>query len=249
MEVHSHSHTERKKFTHYLWEFLMLFLAVTLGFFVENQREHLTEHQRAKTYAASLYEDLKKDTARLNYVSQNNNNIAGQLDTLCMLVKENNRQNITTGMLYFYANSVTKVEYFSSSNATIEQLKGSGNLRIMGSKLAYKISEYDKMIRELEKEYGLSKVEFAKMEDLHFKMIDVYYSEKMFGNRPEEPRDSAFKVNDLPISSDPEMMKEYIGWLKFESNIYRYQARRYMSSLKDSATELITILKKEYHLQ
>ena len=28
MEVHAHTHTERKQWTHYLWEFLMLFLAV-----------------------------------------------------------------------------------------------------------------------------------------------------------------------------------------------------------------------------
>ena len=48
MEVHTHTHTARKKWTHYFWEFLMLFLAVTLGFFVENQREHLIEHGREK---------------------------------------------------------------------------------------------------------------------------------------------------------------------------------------------------------
>lgn len=51
MEVHTH--TERKRWTHYLWEFLMLFLAVTLGFFVENQREHYVEHQRAQVYMQS----------------------------------------------------------------------------------------------------------------------------------------------------------------------------------------------------
>ena len=28
MEVHARTHTERKKITHYIWEFLMLFLAV-----------------------------------------------------------------------------------------------------------------------------------------------------------------------------------------------------------------------------
>ena len=48
MEVHHHSHTPRKKWTHYFWEFLMLFLAVTLGFFVENQREHYIENLREK---------------------------------------------------------------------------------------------------------------------------------------------------------------------------------------------------------
>ena len=248
MEVHHHSHTSRNKWTHYFWEFLMLFLAITLGFLVENQREHFVEHQRAKIYAVNLYEELKKDTARLNSVIHRNVEIAGQLDTFCILVKEKNRQNITTGMLYFYANSVTQVEYFSSSNATIEQLKGSGNLRIMGNVLAYKISEYDKMIRELEKEYDLSKVEFAKMEDLHFKMIDVYLSEKMFANR-EDPRDSVFRVNDLPVTNDPELMRAYTGWLKFESNIYLYQVQRYLSPLRDSATHLLAILQKEYRIK
>lgn len=28
MEVHAHSHTPRRKWTHYLWEFIMLFLAI-----------------------------------------------------------------------------------------------------------------------------------------------------------------------------------------------------------------------------
>ena len=31
MEVHAHTHTARKKWTHYFWEFLMLFLATGLS--------------------------------------------------------------------------------------------------------------------------------------------------------------------------------------------------------------------------
>ena len=65
MEVHQHTHTPRKKFTHYLWEFLMLFLAVFCGFLAENQREHMVEHQREKQYMASMLEDLVTDTAEL----------------------------------------------------------------------------------------------------------------------------------------------------------------------------------------
>ena len=62
MEVHAHSHTARKKWTHYLWEFLMLFLAITLGFFVENQREHYIENLREKQYAKALYSELSDDS-------------------------------------------------------------------------------------------------------------------------------------------------------------------------------------------
>ena len=68
MEVHHHAHTARKKWTHYFWEFLMLFLAVFCGFLAEYQLEHKIEKDRAKQYVYSLYEDLKTDTARLNFL-------------------------------------------------------------------------------------------------------------------------------------------------------------------------------------
>src|SRR5258705_6205434 len=66
MEVHAHTHTQRKKWTHYFWEFLMLFLAVFAGFLAENQREHIVERQREKQYMQSLLSDLAADTARFN---------------------------------------------------------------------------------------------------------------------------------------------------------------------------------------
>ena len=66
MEVHHHSHTARKKWVHYFWEFLMLFLAVFCGFLAENIREHRIEQHRAKQFALSLLNDLKEDTAALN---------------------------------------------------------------------------------------------------------------------------------------------------------------------------------------
>src|SRR6185503_7188034 len=66
MEVHSHTNTSRKKWTHYFWEFLMLFLAVFCGFLAENFREHQVEKNRAKQYIRSFFQDLKNDTATLN---------------------------------------------------------------------------------------------------------------------------------------------------------------------------------------
>ncbi len=50
MEVHHHPHTSRKKWTHYFWEFLMLFLAVFCGFLAEYQLEHKIEKDREKQF-------------------------------------------------------------------------------------------------------------------------------------------------------------------------------------------------------
>src|SRR3954464_7820493 len=64
MEVHKHPHhvTHKKKWGEYLLEFLMLFLAVFLGFIAENQREHIVEHQREKKFARRLLSDLRQDS-------------------------------------------------------------------------------------------------------------------------------------------------------------------------------------------
>ncbi len=64
METHHHGHVHHdKKWKDYLFEFLMLFLAVTAGFFVENLREHYVEKERALGLVSSLETDLRKDTA------------------------------------------------------------------------------------------------------------------------------------------------------------------------------------------
>jgi hypothetical protein len=66
MEVHAHTHTPRKKWTHYLWEFLMLFLAVFCGFLAEYQLEHKIERDREKQFMISLISDIKDDISYIN---------------------------------------------------------------------------------------------------------------------------------------------------------------------------------------
>jgi len=69
MEVHDHSHTESppagragKKFTHYLWVFLMLFTVIFCSFLAESFREHQVEHERKRQYIVMSIQkiELKK---------------------------------------------------------------------------------------------------------------------------------------------------------------------------------------------
>src|SRR6187401_3270013 len=86
MEVHHHSHTARKKWTHYFWEFFMLFLAVTLGFLVENMREHYVEHAREKQFIQSLFNDLKADTANITRIINARTTKEHALDSLSYMM-------------------------------------------------------------------------------------------------------------------------------------------------------------------
>src|SRR4026208_1599131 len=100
MEVHAHSHTPRKKWTHYFWEFFMLFLAVTLGFLVENQREHYIENKREKKYIRSMIEDLKEDTSSFRKAIEINGRACSDLDTLIVLLKRDDRDLFVKKIYY-----------------------------------------------------------------------------------------------------------------------------------------------------
>src|SRR5258705_7460760 len=65
MEVHHHPKAEKKNFKEYFLEFLMIFLAVTMGFFAESYREHLSDRTKEKEYIKSMVEDLETDSAFL----------------------------------------------------------------------------------------------------------------------------------------------------------------------------------------
>src|SRR5687768_3033164 len=101
MEVHAHTHTARKKWTHYFWEFLMLFLAVTLGFFVENQREHYIEHQREIKFIRSLASDLKADIARLNDIIHQRERRAEMLDSFALLLNKQDAASFARNLYYY----------------------------------------------------------------------------------------------------------------------------------------------------
>ena len=61
MEVHHHSH-KPKNWKQYFSEFLMLFTAVTLGFFAENFREHQVITHRIAQNKIAILKDLEQDS-------------------------------------------------------------------------------------------------------------------------------------------------------------------------------------------
>ena len=67
MEVHHHPdlHHKKKNFKEYFLEFIMIFLAVTLGFFAESLREHIVDKAREGQYIKSFYTDLQSDQGDL----------------------------------------------------------------------------------------------------------------------------------------------------------------------------------------
>lgn len=144
MEVQKHPHhiKHRKKWGEYLLEFLMIFLAVFLGFIAENIREDYVEHQRAKEYAQSLYNDLKKDSAAFNYFISLKQWRSKKLDSLFIVTAPSAIQaNVRDA--YFYSCVLVIPDLpFRPSDITIQQLRNSGTLRYFSLPLYNRIAQY-----------------------------------------------------------------------------------------------------------
>jgi len=143
MEVHSHTHTPRKKWTHYFWEFLMLFLAVFCGFMAENQREHMIEHQREKQYMRSLLSDLSADTATINAAIPRKEGRVNAIDTVFLFFKSFPAAKTISGKLFRTIRHTNFDLRFTRTTITINQLKNAGGMRLVRKKVADSISAYD----------------------------------------------------------------------------------------------------------
>ena len=251
MEVHHHRHTPRKKWTHYLWEFLMLFLAVFCGFLAENQREHYVEGKREKKYIQNLVQDLIRDT--INYTKAIINRVqreeqAYQLVTLLYSPDRNNHLHD----IYFFARQMPRLNIlFFPATAAMNQLKNSGAIRLIrksnitDSILAYDVNtdafaqrqnteiDYRNSYREAAGDVFDASV-FMSMLDSSFHDVNQVVQRPRF-------------VKPL-ISQDQQTINNICTRVHF---IYSASmiTRNTLIHLKTQAIRLIELLNKEYHLE
>src|SRR5258705_6485410 len=88
MEVHHHPKVEKKNFKEYFLEFLMIFLAVTMGFFAESLREHIEDKAKEKEYINSLVSDLDNDIKVIDDQMPIFERSLAQLDSLVKMLKD-----------------------------------------------------------------------------------------------------------------------------------------------------------------
>ena len=125
MEVHHHpdlSH-KKKKFKEYFFEFIMIFLAVTMGFIAENIRERISDRNKEKEYIESLVQDLKTDTAVAGKKIEAITSQMYGLDTLeILLTPEVNKNDSAVYICYQQRLSLYNENTMDFSNRTITQL-------------------------------------------------------------------------------------------------------------------------------
>ena len=134
MEVHhSHHPTHKKNWKEYITEFLMLFFAVTLGFFAENFREHQIEKNREIQFLENIHYDLEQDLKEIELITAFNVEKQLMNDSLVMEYEIKGYETNLPRFYYLLKNAIIR-KFFDHSSAGFTQLKNAGGLRLVEDK-------------------------------------------------------------------------------------------------------------------
>ncbi len=245
MEVHHHSHSSRRKWTHYFWEFLMLFLAVFCGFLAEYQLEHKIERDREKKFIQTFIEDLKVDTAAITANLLFQKRKRNQLDSLIYLLREQKIRGYENE-LYYLGRVLVRTSRFQSSDRTITQLKYSGSMRLIRKeKAADSIIAYQKLVDYILQNIDDERIERRAADPLLARIFDPFVLDNML----DELNNINKPVNNPPLRSyDPSLQQDFayiLNQLKGSNIIISTR----LKLLYEKAVNTISFLQTAYHLK
>ena len=247
MEVHHHSHTARKKWTHYFWEFLMLFLAVFCGFLAEYYLEHTIEHNREKQFIGSLFKDIEADIDQLSKIRSYRLDRMDKIDSVNKHLTGNSKNSISTQSLSYIEGLKGHFSFYQTSG-TLDQLKNAGGLRLIRNrKVVDSIQSYDQQIRRMYLRDNYEAEEMRYTVRLAYKLINgidlatLYSDTTYFYNYSLRPGTSATVA----------LHKEYLGEYLNSLNTFRFVVFSNMvlqDNIKQKAENLLATIKKTYRL-
>jgi hypothetical protein len=252
MEVHHHPdlHHKRKNFREYFFEFLMIFLAVSLGFFAESLREKIVDSKRQQEYAQTLYEDLKVDTTLLNASISEKKFVIPKIDTFRMLVHTKDIDELPAGTWTYFGRFGTRKVNVSLQDATLKQLLASGDLRLFQKhNVAYTIAQYDQAVQDMRDAFPLLDLVYDDLIDARNKIFDAWYIDEIMQLTVSPEEIDSFKKESFPLlSNNKEDFIQYANLCQLESFNLKMELKR-MQTVDKRAGNLLALLKKEYQLK
>lgn len=241
----------QKPWQQYFFDFLMIFLAVLLGFFADNLRENYMERVRMKQYAQSLTDDLKMDTALIQRTVDEKEWIESMYDSAKIVLASNDIKN-NNEFIYFVERYLTLNDVFTSQDVTFQQLRSSGNFRYMRNISLYKrIADYYNLYtryQSVEGAFGI--IDIDGLSEIEAKLFNIKDLTSL-------NNENASIFYDLVLPSEKKLEpivddKENLNMLYLKvanAKTRTLYSRGLLSWLKGEAITLINEIKKEYKLK
>lgn len=248
MEVHHHTHAAhgKKNWKQYFWEFLMLFLAVFCGFLAEYQLEHKIEKNREKQFIESYIEDLETDTAAIRRTVANLERKQAVLDSFMLLLKTGQIRGHEND-LYFFGRTLIRSTQFQRNDRTISQLINSGSWRLIRNKQAVdSMQAYNKEVENNDINQESEGLERRSCIPILEKMFDPFVFDTMVDGTIIRRH---LVTGNPPLRSyERELQKDLSHKIhQIKSSCFLIINR--LKKLERKATNMIALLKNEYHLE
>jgi hypothetical protein len=230
----------------YFIEFLLLFLAVTLGFFTENYREALLERKTEKMYLESLIADFAQDTLKIDYSIQSKLNKDLYFDSLYTILYEMPKP-WPTRKLYYISRFLVIREPFYGTEGTIKQLENSGGFKLIRNhSLIDKINRYTaakEKIYQIQISRDLNSLPYKEAAGKVFlaKELAFLFDLVKYKGRPYSMGEPD---SDPPLIGNELQLNDFFYWASNDVFIER-NSRVLLQNLRVSTKELLVDLDKE----
>ena len=252
MEVHHHPHVEKKKIKEYLLEGLMIFLAVTMGFFAESFRESITKHEREHHLMEMLVEDLRADIPKLDTVYLKDSIKHEFIDSLrhCIYasVEKKLPDTVYRNMYYMHRRYGRNRIEFIPTLRTLNQFEKNDAFNLISSQdVSDSIQYYADEIRAIDKQHTSFRGYEGEALDIGETIFDYRYFESYSNSVSSEGilhSKQKFELLDVDIKT----ILAY-GTKLYFSNSSMFNYLQFLKRHKTRALRLITLIEKEYHLK
>lgn len=244
MEVHHHPdlHHKPKRWKEYFLEFLMIFLAVTMGFFAESLRENINNKERLHNYIQSLVSDLKSDLAMYDSSIAFNNSHKEMIDSIIVGL---NGPKKDLRKVYLMARKLTMGSSVLSPNTkTFEQMKSSGDMRLIRKQfIADSIGMYYQWTIKFDYWSDLQRQRIGEMIDVNDKVFNASIFFKIIKNT----NIASVPENADIITHSQELLNSVIMKHQYYYGMLNLMNQRCYAAMAQDK-QLLKMLQREYHL-
>lgn len=249
MEVHHHPdlHHQPKKWKEYFLEFLMIFLAVTMGFIAENIREHFVMKKHEKEYMVSLVRDLNNDIVGINKSEAIVTGYINDADSIFSLFKNADYKN-TSSDIYYLGRVLGFRNLWRSNDGTIQQLIYSGGVRLIENKSVIdSIQDYINNLKNLSQILSLEDAEISEYRKAMSKVFSGFILNDLIDLKAESGLTRLNCNPDLHSTAKNDINDLAVQIVIVKTN--RIRQLRIMKVLKTQAASIIKLINKEYDLE
>ncbi|MEN9684549.1 MAG: hypothetical protein RLZZ28_335 [Bacteroidota bacterium] len=228
----------KRLFIEHFFDFLMLFLAVALGFVVDNWRDEYNAAKTTKEVAFELVMDISKDSGRIDELVLHCRKKMYKLDSLYEIIDDKPGYK-NDSLLYLFSAYVSLRPWFERYGGTFQMITNTGLLdnftKIAASELAKYQIDCTKLISLLEQERNLLTNKIYPFQQ------QVFHTENFH---------SLVDEHKLLVKPELRNWTEEKRWLYHnyitELKIMNHHVYTQYLLLQERARSVIRLLKKEY---